>query len=144
MGFFTEKETQRFAQKTRWLGKCLIWTGSINSDGYGTLTMRRQSFKAHRLAYIDAWGEIPAGLVVRHRCDNPACVNPAHLELGTDADNARDKAVRHRTKTKITDDQVRSIRSDSRRLREIASDFNISASAVCLIKAGRRRQHVGV
>lgn len=143
MAFLTEKEANRFARKTEWQGDCLIWKGSRNSEGYGTVTLRNTSWKAHRIAYVDAWGAIPAGMVVRHKCDTPTCVNPSHLEVGTDADNAKDKAIRRRTKTKINDDQVRLIRRDSRVMREIAAAHKISVAAVCLIKSGKRRFYVG-
>lgn len=136
-------EAARFAAKTRWEGKCLLWTGYRNPDGYGVLTVRQRQWKAHRLAYTDAWGDIPPGLVVRHKCDNPACVNPSHLQLGTDADNAKDKAVRRRTRVKLSDDQVRAIRRDERIMRVIGEQYGVSVAAVCLIKSGQRRQHVG-
>ena len=143
MAFLSETEAARFAAKTRWEGKCLIWTGCRNSDGYGKLTVRNHQYRAHRLAYMDAWGGIPAGQVVRHTCDTPSCVNPKHLVLGSDADNARDKAVRGRAPAKISAAQVRAIRGDPRVMREIAADHGVSAANVCLIKSGQRRQHIG-
>ena len=136
-------EVARFAAKTQWHGGCLVWTARKNSDGYGIVTVRRRQWKAHRLAYTDAWGEIPTGMVVRHKCDNPACVNPSHLQLGTDADNAKDKAIRRRVPVKLSEDQVRLIRSDARTMREIGNKYGVSASLICLIKSGERRQHVG-
>lgn len=143
MTYLNAIEAERFASKTEWSGKCLLWTGYRNPDGYGKVTVRRTLWSAHRLAYVEAWGAIPEGMVVRHKCDTPACVNPSHLELGSEAENARDKAVRKRVPTKVSDDQVRRIRSDQRTMREIAADFGISPSAACLIKSGQRRQHVG-
>lgn len=74
-------------------GSCWEWPGRRDSDGYGTLNrvvdgVRYQ--RAHRLAYRYAYGPIPDGLVVMHKCDNPPCCNPAHLRLGTAAENNAD------------------------------------------------------
>jgi hypothetical protein len=85
-------------------GDCWRWTGARNANGYGILTRRRlnlRSVLAHRYSWMLANGPIPAGLHVLHRCDNPPCVRPGHLFLGTDADNNADmrrkgRAVHHR------------------------------------------------
>ena len=84
---------------------CWEWTAAINENGYGVISEDghgSRTLLAHRVAWKLANGSIPAGMVVRHRCDNPACVRPSHLELGTMADNQRDMAERCRgTRSKL-------------------------------------------
>ena len=72
--------------------ECWLWLGR-KKRGYGVLTLR---LKAHRYSYEVAHGRIPDGLGVLHSCDNPACVNPAHLRLGTQRDNLADSIARGR------------------------------------------------
>lgn len=75
---------------------CWPWQGCRNSKGYGQFGMNRQHYLAHRLSYTVHFGPIPSGLCVLHRCDNPICVNPAHLYAGTHKDNMRDKITKNR------------------------------------------------
>lgn len=96
---------RRFWQKVRKTPTCWIWTGAIlrARGGYGAFDIRGNGEnKAHRASWVIAFGPIPNGLFVLHRCDTPSCVNPAHLFLGTNADNMRDMAQkgRHFSKTK--------------------------------------------
>lgn len=75
---------------------CWLWTGGTGPRGYGVVRYQGAAFRAHRLAWILTHGPIPEGLFVCHHCDNPPCCNPAHLFLGTGADNMRDMANKRR------------------------------------------------
>lgn len=70
---------------------CRVWKASRNEHGYGVTAVMTKSWLAHRLSYQEFVGPIPEGLHVLHRCDNPACIEPLHLFIGTDLDNARDR-----------------------------------------------------
>ncbi len=105
------------------MNDCIEWEGTRQRQGYGIISGQGviNGQLAHRVAYCEAHGltiyDI-AGQVVRHKCDNPPCVNPNHLELGTRTDNARDRDSRGRTpkgeahcRAKLTKLQVQDIRS---------------------------------
>lgn len=137
-------------------GGCWLWTGWLGRGGYGSFGFygetRRE--KAHRAAYKLLVSDIPAGQSVLHRCDNPACVNPAHLFLGTHADNMADMRKKGRGRSlpgekspvaKLTWADVAAIRdahaAGAATCRELAARFNVSAANISSIIAGRTWAH---
>lgn len=98
----SEKDVQRFWNKVDKSGgddACWLWTAATRSNGYGQMELLGRIWKAHRIAYTLAYGEIPDGLVICHSCDCPKCCNPAHLWAGTHADNTRDMDAKGRRVT---------------------------------------------
>ena len=136
---------------------CIPAEGCLNAQGYGHVRHNGRVVRANRLAYVTAHGlELSdiAGVVIRHVCDNPACVNPDHLEPGTHTDNMRDMMARgrgrqpkgvHNARSKLTDDEVRSIRrrvANGEDRGHVASDFGINRSQVCRIFNRKSWGHV--
>ena len=120
--------------------------GSFSPKGYGVLHLsNRRSIQAHRFAYAVAHGlsELPRDRVVRHACDNPPCCNPAHLSLGTQVENERDKDDRGRRPTKLNPEMVRAIRSSAEPLRVLAARYGVGITAVWRARTGRGWKHVG-
>lgn len=78
--------------------RCWEWTSVIGKDGYGVMKISKKNEGAHRVSWRLNKGEIPPGLCVLHRCDNPICVRPSHLFLGTKSDNTRDAIFKGRFK----------------------------------------------
>ncbi len=79
------------------LNACWEWKDRRDKDGYGHSFKQTSSQRAHRSAYMYVKGHIPDDLCILHSCDNPPCCNPAHLSVGTHADNGRDKRLRNRS-----------------------------------------------
>jgi hypothetical protein len=81
---------ERFFQKVNKTDSCWVWTGALNSKGYGSMGFEGKTMSTHKLSYLWFRGEIPEGMLVCHHCDNPPCVNPEHLFLDTNSGNMKD------------------------------------------------------
>ena len=93
---------QDFIDRLERRGDCLEYVGPRNQDGYGTFGGWRTERWTHRISYSWFVGPIPEGKQVLHKCDNPPCVLPAHLFLGTHDDNMRDRTAKGRNTNKET------------------------------------------
>lgn len=133
--------------------KCWPWKASKLSNGYGQLTIKQMHFLAHRISWFIYCGRIPSGLNVLHKCDNPSCVNPNHLFLGTQKENMKDKVDKGRAYTgihkgeknpanKLTADDVRDMRSKNGTLKEIAKEYGVSFGLIGHIKSKRLWKHL--
>ncbi len=136
----TESVSKRFWAKVDKSSDCWVWTASLDDKGYGQLGVDKRPLRAHRISYRIQHGEIPDGLHVLHHCDNPPCVRPDHLFLGTHADNMADmcKKGRHykgetHPNVKLTEGDVLTIRglySEGMRLYRLAGFFGMSISTI--------------
>lgn len=135
-----------FWESVQFTESCWLWTGAINSDGYGTALV---SEKAHRVAWQMVNGPIPDGLHVLHHCDVRHCVNPDHLFLGTNADNVADKLAKNRhrrgeasPRACLTECDVQAIRQDSRDNATIGREYGVTTTTIWQIKHRVRWQHI--
>lgn len=136
--------------------ECWLWTGAVHLTGYGNISeggAHGRSIRAHRAAYEDAVGPIPPGLHVLHRCDVRLCCNPAHLWVGTNAENMADRDRKGRQRTgdrrgeksghnKLTEKDVLAIRIDPRPNREIAATYGVKRNAISDIKLRKTWKHL--
>lgn len=127
--------------------RCWEWQAGKNNYGYGQFRPGGLNEKrlSHRLAYEDAYGPIPKGVIIMHRCDNPACVNPAHLEAGTLRQNSQDMARKGRGVARLQPGDVVRLRRDyiagvSRQ--DLAKRYRISIRSVDDFVYGRSWQHL--
>ncbi len=140
--------------------ECIEWLGARDKNGYGRIKPQtKKRMRAHRFSYQCFIGEIPEGYLVCHKCDNPSCVNPEHLFLGTPKDNTRDMHKKGRAKcnlvglpmkmlpnSKLNKEQVLEIRKlikEGKILqKEIAKMFNVHCSTILNIKKCRTWYHI--
>ena len=92
-------EAEFWSRFVRTASGCLEWVGGHTSMGYGAVLWEGKNWRVHRLAWTLAFGPIPEGMLVCHRCDNPPCSEPTHLSLGTQADNVADAFAKGRRTT---------------------------------------------
>ena len=148
---------ERLLGKIEKTSRCWIWNGTKDIKGYGVMKIEKKMYKAHRLVYELFIGSIPKdpinyhGTLVMHKCDNPSCVNPDHLFLGTAADNAHDRDMKGRTArqkgsihggSKLTESQVIAIRKDPRIAKEISKDYGVSRQQITGIKLRKAWKHI--
>ncbi len=150
-------EYERFQKRinVKTPAECWEWTASRNNRGWHG-QWRAASGKielTHRAAWRLMVGEIPAGLFVLHKCDNPLCCNPSHLFLGTQSDNMKDMWGKGRARpgkrmgethgnSKVTADLVRDIRSSKESGVELAKRLSISPTTICDIRKRRTWRHI--
>lgn len=143
--------------KSGGVNSCWLWTGARLKTGYGKFTVAHQTWDyAHRVAYRLIHGDILPGRVIMHTCDNPSCVNPAHLRMGTAMDNVQDKIAKGRdtvgdhkgvrnAKAKLNDDKVRLIRkrlTEGETCAQLAREYGVTKESIWSIKVGETWKHV--
>ena len=146
MRIYTEDDIRRFYTYVTVAGPddCWEWLGSRAGGGYSQYSFGGERMRAHRFAFWIATGHQPGALQVNHHCDNPGCVNPRHLWLGTQRENMQDAVSKGRmahgernASAKLTEVQVLEIRrkyaGGTVLQRELAVEYGVSASNICRI-----------
>lgn len=127
---------------------CWAWQGTRNKYGYGIFLMPGEKpARAHRYSYEFYVGPIPEGMVIMHTCDNPPCVNPAHLQIGTKAENNADTAKKRRHNYgldhwngRLSNDDVAAIRASNETKSALAKRYGVDYSHIWRIKANTHRK----
>jgi hypothetical protein len=150
---YHEQLQKRLLKHCKVENQCWIWKSLTRFYGYGHTTIRNRSIAAHRAAWIAWKSDIPEGLFVLHKCDNPACINPEHLFLGNQLDNMHDMIKKNRENyakgensatSLLNNEQIKEIR----RLKGVESSykicerFGVAASTIRSIWSGRNWKHV--
>lgn len=134
---------------------CWEWMAGKNRCGYGTFVINGKGDLAHRASILIEGSDIPSGMCVLHSCDNPSCVNPSHLFIGTQCENNQD---RHKKGRSVLPDNrgsknhyavlnendvltIRSLRGEKKQC-EIADEFNVSQATISMIMNGTTWRHV--
>lgn len=139
------------AEKSGGIDACWNWIAYRDVDGYGRMRWDNRCAKANRIAYQLTFGDFPNELKVLHSCDNPACINPKHLFLGTQVENIQDMVRKGRrastagengTNNKLTWAQVQEIRSRYAAggvlQRELGAEFGVTQVQISAIVRGKQ------
>lgn len=159
MGRYDRTSEERFWEKVDTSGgpeACWPWMAYCNQDGYGMIKVNGMAVTTHRLAWTIQFGDVPDGLHVLHKCDNPPCVNGQHLFLGTNVDNMADKTKKGRCSrvrfpgekhpmAKLTAHSVvkiRELQGAGMTQQQIADVYNVSRPTISMILGGHRCKHL--
>ena len=143
----------RFWAKVDKSKDCWLWTGCLDRDGYGFIGIDGVPRRTHRVVLLLEGSDVPSGMLVCHHCDNPSCVNPDHLFIGTQSDNIRDMYRKGRNNnvglkgemngsSKLTDAEVLAIREEPGKVRDIAKKYGVSKSLISVIKRREGWSHI--
>jgi hypothetical protein len=145
---YRQSQKERLLRLSHDHGECRIWKDTCRQKfGYGMIQWRKKTMAAHRAAWIAWKGPIPVGLCVLHKCDNPSCINPNHLFLGTQNDNIKDMISKKRQQdgrnalkgqahphSKLKEEDVLYIRNErtngTSSLRRLAKKFGVSIACI--------------
>jgi len=149
---------ERFFRHIEKTDSCWIWNGRLVGKGYGMIGIGGKGAKqvlVHRLSYEIHKGEIPEGTVIMHKFDNPRCVNPEHLEAGTQSQNIKDAFVRGRKinlpsglkgethgASKLNNEIVLAIRASKDKYNYLAERYGVSRTAIERIKYRKTWRHI--
>lgn len=129
---------------------CWVWTGPTRNK-YGVFYVGNKDRSAHRISYEAFIGPVPKGLHLLHSCDNPGCINPAHLRPGTAKENAGDRQSRGRGRdsrgeltgtSKLTAENVIAIRASDKSPAELATEFGVSKQRIWHVRQGKSWAHL--
>lgn len=160
-GYHRPMETwaDRFWEKVDKSGECWVWMGTCDScpSNYGRFRLGKKKERAHRVSWMLSFGSIPEGMWVLHHCDNPPCVRPEHLFLGTNSINQKDAVRKGRQhgprrgqaargemsgSARLTEDDIRLIRISPESQRELGRRFGVSGVAIHKIRTRKTWSHV--
>lgn len=146
------QHSDRFWSRVSKTETCWIWLGPKHRQGYGRVGFKgNRAAYAHRVSYELTHGPIPTGMFVLHGCDNPPCVRPDHLRLGTQKENAADMHSRGRanrplgsraTHSRLTETQARRAKYGQEKLAPLSRELGVSYQALYEIRNGRTWRHI--
>ncbi len=142
---------ERFIEKVEITDSCWVWRGAVNANGYGSMWNGEKPETASRLSYRLFVGAIGENQFVCHHCDNPMCVKPSHLFLGTHLENMRDRGLKGRSAklsgtlnpmAKLTEQQARDIKLSSKPIADLRALYGVSGSVISNIRKGKTWKHL--